>query len=135
MLDLMTQNKIWTFRLWQETIKKQLSSWTMYVPGVSNQTEIKEIKNFDAILSAMSPKELDNADELTGQGKNQLAKKSGKTIDEVNRLVHCYKQSIVLCTWLQLKKEMKEKLPTTETEMIQMQEKDAARVRSIFTKM
>ena len=94
-----------------------------------------EVKIFDTILSAMSPKELDNIDELNGEAKVNLAKKSGKTIDEVNRLVHCYKQSMVLSTWLQLKKGLNEKLPTTEAEMIRMQEKESIRVRTIFAKM
>jgi signal recognition particle GTPase len=131
----MTQNSKWTYRLWQETIKKQLSSWTMYIPGVSSSAEMTEVKIFDTILSAMSPKELDNIDELNGEAKVNLAKKSGKTIDEVNRLVHCYKQSMVLSTWLQLKKGLNEKLPTTEAEMIRMQEKESIRVRTIFAKM
>jgi hypothetical protein len=134
-LDLMTKNKKWTYRLWQQTIKNQLSSWTMYVPGVGSTPEMQEFKNFDAIMATMSPRELDNLDELNGEAKNRLAKNSGKTIDEINRLVHCFKQSMVVSNWLQTKKENREKLPKSEQELLQMQERDGSRVRNIFMKM
>lgn len=34
----------WTLRPWKATIDEQMSSWMMYLPGVKNSNETKDIK-------------------------------------------------------------------------------------------
>lgn len=42
----MVNNDKWTFRLWKDIIDTQLSSWLMYIPGMSGREEMKEVKEF-----------------------------------------------------------------------------------------
>ena len=130
----MSTSKPWTYKIWSDSLKKQLSSWTMYIPGVSSSPEVAHLKVFTAILEKMTEDELNNKSDVNGMARERLAKTSGKTIDEVNKMVFFYKQSLAVATWLQLKVSLKEKIPKTDLEMNEMQEKDH-RMRSIATKM
>ena len=40
----------------------QLSSWTMYIPGVSSSPEVEELKKFQEIVKCMSDSELDSTE-------------------------------------------------------------------------
>ena len=46
MLEEMSRSEKWTLRSWKQTIEKQLSSWMLYIPGMSNTNEVKSIQNF-----------------------------------------------------------------------------------------
>jgi hypothetical protein len=57
MIDLMLTTEDWTLRPWRTTMQNQLDSWTMYIPGVSSSTEVKEMKNFKEMMDAMTDEE------------------------------------------------------------------------------
>ena len=124
MLNMMIASPKWTLRNWKTTMTGQLDSWTMYIPGVSNSNEIKELKGFKTMLDAMSSEELDNPGLIKGPQRERIAQSTGKPVDEVQRLLFFYKQSVVIATWLQIKKAAKEKMPTTEAELHLMQSTD-----------
>mmetsp|Transcript_29935 Transcript_29935/g.28616 ORF Transcript_29935/g.28616 Transcript_29935/m.28616 type:complete len:204 (-) Transcript_29935:351-962(-) len=134
MLEMMTKAPKWTLRPWRTTLETQLSSWNMYVPGVSQSKEIVEMKMFKELMDVMTEKELDNPELVTGLVKTRISMKSGRSIDEVGKLIHMYKQSKVIAEWLQLKKSKNEKIPTSQEEFIAMQENDP-RVRAIAAKI
>ena len=49
-------------------MKGRLSSWTMYIPGVSNSPEVAELKKFQEIIKCMTDAELDSTEaNLSGQ--------------------------------------------------------------------
>jgi len=100
-----TEPKNWTLRPWKKTMEDQLNGWIMYVPGVSSTSEVKEIKHFKLMLDVMTDAELDRPHEINGQARERIAKASGRGADEVARLVFFYRQSLILCTWLQAKKK------------------------------
>jgi len=134
MLDMMIVAPKWTLRNWKATMDSQLDSWTMWVPGVSSSNEVKELKGFKALLDACSPAELDNPALIKGPQRDRIATSAGKPVDEVQRLLFYYKQSVVIATWLQMKKAAKEKLPTTEVELNHMQASDT-RMKNIAAKV
>ena len=134
MLEKMVATPKWTFRPWRDTMQSQLSSWTMYLPGVGSSTEAQELKGFKSMLDAMTDAELDSPEGINGPARERIARAASKSVDDVVRMIFFYKQSLVLFTWLQMKKQKGEPLPTTETEMQQMQESDL-RMRQIAAKI
>jgi signal recognition particle GTPase len=55
------------------------------------------------LMDVMTEKELDNPELITGLVKTRISMKSGRTPEEVGKLIHMYKQSKVIATWLQEK--------------------------------
>ena len=51
----------------------------------------------------MSVQEIDNPDLLTGPAREKIAKLSGRTIEDLNKLLFVYKQSLIVYIWLQEK--------------------------------
>lgn len=134
MLEKMVSTPKWSFRCWRETMQNQLDSWTMYLPGVGSSTEAQELKNFKSMLDAMTEVELDYPEKINRPARERIARATGRSVDDVVRLTYFYKQSLIICTWLQLKKGKGEVLPKTELELQQMQENDV-RMRTIAAKI
>jgi signal recognition particle subunit SRP54 len=68
------------------------------IPGVGKALKDVEIdddafKGIEAIILSMTPKERKNPEILNGSRKNRIAKGSGTTIQEVNRLVKQFDQT------------------------------------------
>ena len=125
----------WTLRPWRVTIEAQLSSWGMYIPGVSTSSEMVEMKNFKGhnhlhtaklhsstctncdksgpashylkhmlfaeMLDVMTVQEIDNPDSLTGPNKARICTASGKSPEDMSRMIFMWKQSLIMHTWLQ----------------------------------
>lgn len=135
MIVAMTATPHWTYRAWAKSMENQLSSWTMYIPGVGNSPEVTELKKFQEIIKCMTDSELDSTvANLSGAAKQRIAKASEMSLDEITRMDFFYKQSLAVAMWLQLKKSNKEKLPKTEMDMAGMQERDN-RMRNIAMKI
>lgn len=49
MLATMLSGEKWSLRPWKKTIDDQLGSWIMYVPGMKDSTETKELNSFKGI--------------------------------------------------------------------------------------
>jgi signal recognition particle subunit SRP54 len=84
------------------------------IPGVGKAMKDVEInedafKHIEAIIQSMTPNERSNPGLLNGQRKTRIAKGSGRSIDEVNRLIKQFDQT----------KQMM-KLMTNKTQMMQM---------------
>jgi signal recognition particle GTPase len=104
MIDLMLNTDDWTLRPWRTTMQNQLDSWTMYIPGVSSSTEVKEMKNFKEMMDAMTDDEVDHPlEKLNGPARERISKTCGRNVDEVARLLFFYKQSLIIYKWLQEK--------------------------------
>jgi signal recognition particle GTPase len=134
MLQQMTSDGKWSLRKWKGIIDTQVSSWTMYIPGVSSSAEAKDMKSFKAMLDSFSDTELDDASKINSLTRERVAKTSGKSIDDVNRLIFAYKQSDIISNWLSLKKSLGESLPKTEEELHTLQASDL-RLRNIAKKI
>jgi signal recognition particle subunit SRP54 len=84
------------------------------IPGVGKAMKDVEInedafKHIEAIIQSMTPQERKNPGVLNGQRKGRIAKGSGRSIDEVNRLIKQFDQT----------KQMM-KMMTNKTQMMQM---------------
>lgn len=134
MLDSMIKNKTWSMRPWKDSLKDALSGWTMYIPGVSSSAEVGELKSMNAMLDAMTDQELERPETLRMPAKERIAASSGKTVEDVAKLLHAYRQTLIVHTWLHVKKNKGEHLPSTQAEMQKMQETDP-RVRPIAAKI
>eukprot|EP00600_Ochromonadales_sp_CCMP1393_P006223 CAMPEP_0174959716 /NCGR_PEP_ID=MMETSP0004_2-20121128/3329_1 /TAXON_ID=420556 /ORGANISM="Ochromonas sp., Strain CCMP1393" /LENGTH=174 /DNA_ID=CAMNT_0016208061 /DNA_START=163 /DNA_END=687 /DNA_ORIENTATION=- len=134
MLETMLSGEKWSLRPWKKTLEDQLNSWAAYIPGMRNSGEMKELGSFKELLDSLSDSELDDPDSIDGKAKERISQTSGKSIDDVNRLLLFYRQSQIVQQWLILKKSKGEILPRTEREMRAMQENDI-RVRTISNKI
>ena len=134
LLSSMTSGNKWTLREWKRIIDSQMSSWTMYIPGVGSSNEFKDLKSFKAMLDCFSEAELDDINKVTAIARQRIAQNSNRSVDDVNRLIFSFKQSDVLATWLSLKKAQGESLPKSEEELVELQSRDM-RIKSIAQKM
>lgn len=102
MLEMMTTAPKWTLRPWKVTMENQLNSWSMYIPGVSSSNEVQEMKNFKDMIDAMTDEEVDDPlNKLNGPARERISRSTGRSMDEVTRLIFFYKQSLIVSTWLQ----------------------------------
>lgn len=134
MLEVMLSGEKWSLRPWKKTIDDQLNSWIMYVPGMKDSHETKELSAFKDLLAVFSDQDLDNPTEITFKDKERIVRASGKSMDEVNKLLVNYKQTLIVQQWLQLKKSLGEPIPSTQQEMRRMQEEDT-RIAGIAQKV
>ena len=85
-------------------MEKQLDSWTMYIPGVGSSNEMTEMKNFKQMIDAMTDEEIDHPlEKLNGTARERISRTTGRSPDDITRLVFFYKQSLIVSTWLQEK--------------------------------
>lgn len=92
----------WTLRPWKTTMESQLGSWTMYIPGVGSSNEMKEMKSFKDMIDAMTDEEIDHPlEKLNGTARERISRTTGKSTDDVTRLLFFFKQSLIVSTWLQ----------------------------------
>jgi len=130
MIEYMSESKLWTLKRWRDTFESQLSGWRMYIPGASSAPGIKELKEFKTLLDAFKEEELNDISLVTGAVKARVATTAGKPIDDVNKLIFFFRQSLIVANWLKLKKDNNETLPKTMLELQAMQEKDP-RIRNV----
>lgn len=55
------------------------------------------------MLDVFTEQELDDPSLVDTKAKERIARASGKTVDEVSRLITFYKQSLIVQQWLALK--------------------------------
>jgi signal recognition particle GTPase len=58
---------------------------------------------FIELLEKFTDKEIDNPELVDQPAKERIARDAGKSIDDVNKMILYYKQSLIMQTWLQLK--------------------------------
>lgn len=52
MLETMLSGEKWSLRPWKKTLEDQLSSWLMYVPGMKDSSETKELNAYKGVRDA-----------------------------------------------------------------------------------
>jgi signal recognition particle GTPase len=55
------------------------------------------------MLGVMTDKELDDPMSIDTSTKERVSRDTGKSVEEVSRLLQYYKQSLIVQQWLQLK--------------------------------
>lgn len=103
LVESMVSSERWTLRAWRSTLGDQLNSWLMYIPGLSSSNEVQQMKSFKELLDAAPDNVLDSSQAVSGAAKEQIHQCSGKSIDEINRMVIYFNQSLLIQRWLQMK--------------------------------
>ena len=55
------------------------------------------------MLDVMNVQEIENPESFTGPTKERIIKASGKTAEDLSRMIYVWKQTLVVYTWLQEK--------------------------------
>lgn len=103
MIEQMVSSQKWNLRHVKGTLEKQLSSWTMYVPGVKGAEQTKQVQAFKDILDKMSPTELDHPETINGPIRDRIAGTAGVNVDEVSKLLLAHRQGLITQKWLIMK--------------------------------
>lgn len=103
MVNLMTTQKKWTLRPWKQMMEEQLSSWLLYIPGISGSKEVTELKGMKEILDAMTNEELDSPDKINGKARERISTASKRSIDDVRMLLYAFRHSQIVFEWINLK--------------------------------
>ena len=74
-----------------------------YIPGMNSGNEAQQLKSMKEILGNLSDADLDHPEKINGAAKERIAKKTGKPIEEISRLLMQFKNTAVLQEWLALK--------------------------------
>jgi signal recognition particle subunit SRP54 len=75
-----------------------LSGLLKMIPGLNQKAlkgvnvDDKQLKRVEAIILSMTPKERQRPDILNGSRRARIARGSGRTVQEVNRLMEQFKQ-------------------------------------------
>ena len=68
----------------------------------SEINEMKEMKSFKDMIDAMTDEEIDHPlEKLNGTARERISRTTGKSTDDVTRLLFFFKQSLIVSTWLQ----------------------------------
>jgi signal recognition particle GTPase len=103
MIENMAKSETWTLRTWKSTIETQLSSWMMYVPGMSSSDEVKLAKNFKVILDKMKDEELDDHTLIKAASRDRIVNETNESAETISKLLVYFKQTLILASWLRLK--------------------------------
>ena len=103
MIGLMVSSRRWSLRNVLGTLDKQLKSWTMYVPGVKDQEQTKQVQMFKDILEKMTDTQLDQPETINGPARDKIALAAGVSADEVNKVLMAHKQGLITQKWLIMK--------------------------------
>lgn len=132
MLETMLSGEKWSLRPWKKTLEDQLGSWLMYVPGMKDSSETKELNAYKGtalyctessflsptcglalanvhhsccvdMLNSFLEQELDDPTIVDTKAKERIARETGKSVDEVSKLLTFYKQSLIVQQWLVMK--------------------------------
>ena len=71
---------------------------------MQSRKEVNILNNYEIeLLAAFTDEDLDNPTEINFKGKERIVRASGKSMEEVNKLLVSYKQTLIVQQWLQLK--------------------------------
>ena len=70
---------------------------------MGGSSEVRQIKKFKEMLDCIPDNELDNPAAINGESKQRIAQKSGQPVEDVNKLLHYFRQSLILQRWLYMK--------------------------------
>jgi signal recognition particle GTPase len=64
---------------------------------------VVELKALKGMLDAMTDAELEDPELIKAAARDRIAKASGKTTDDVSKLMYSYRQTLIVHAWLHLK--------------------------------
>ena len=78
--------------------------WDYLPPSVyKSLTSVTFLYLSEEMLDVMNVQEIENPESFTGPTKERIIKASGKTAEDLSRMVYVWKQTLVVYTWLQEK--------------------------------
>ena len=75
----------------------------MYIPGVSSSPDAHALNPLKATLDPKTPQDLHDPSLINRVAKTPIAAAAEKPVEEVQRMLSFYYQSVVLQQWLRMK--------------------------------
>ena len=97
-----------------------VSGWKSYMPGVSSQAGVEELKRMLNILQAFTPSERADLNLINRDSRLRVAAGTGRTVADVNFVLRQFSGGAMVHQWLQSRKARGLPLPTTQGELSSM---------------
>jgi len=97
-----------------------VSGWKSYMPGVSGQAGVEELKRMLAILHAFTPAEQSDASSIGRDARLRVATATQRTVADVNFVLRQFSGAVMVHQWLHSRKARGLPLPATQTELSNM---------------
>ena len=97
-----------------------VSGWKSYMPGVSSQAGVEELKRMLAILRSFTAAEQSDVALVGRDARLRVATATGRTVADVNFVLRQYGGAVLVHQWLHSRKSRGLPLPTTQSELSNM---------------
>ena len=94
--------------------------WKSYMPGVSGQAGVEELRRMLAILNSFSAAEQSDTTLIGRETRLRVATATGRTVADVNFVLRQYSGAVMVHQWLHSRKARGLPLPTTQSELSNM---------------
>ena len=97
-----------------------VSGWKSYMPGVSSQAGVEELRRMLAILNSFTPSEQSDVSQIGRESRLRAATATGRTVADVNFVLRQYSGAVLVHQWLHSRKARGLSLPATQSELSNM---------------
>ncbi|EKX35246.1 hypothetical protein GUITHDRAFT_166050 [Guillardia theta CCMP2712] len=97
-----------------------VNSWRQHLPGVKNSPEMLQLQETMSVLDVIPPEFRREPDRLKAEEKARLAKSTGKSVMEINKVLKRFDELKMLHGWLRKRALSGKPLPTNSRELAMM---------------
>ena len=125
----MLQCRRWTLEeqralLREAAVDAGASGWKSWLPGVSSQAGLEELRRQLSILDAFTAEERREADAIGREARLRAAATGKATVADVNFVLKQHAGAVMVHRWLHERREKGRPLPATQAEMNRMMTAD-----------
>ena len=122
MLRDMLQSSKWTLEQQRALLRSNaadagVSGWKSYLPGVSSQAGVEELKKMLALLDAFTAEERSNVDLIDRTTRMRVAEASKASVADVNFVLKQFSGAQMVHRWLHDRRGKGKPMPANQTEM------------------
>jgi len=100
--------------------KSGMEGWRKHMPGVKSNPAYEEMQMSMAVLGAIPQELRDNPKLLKADAKVKIAKHSGRTVTEINKILGRFDEAKVLHGWLRKRVAANKPIPATQGDVMKM---------------
>uniref|UniRef100_A0A7S0HZ64 Signal recognition particle SRP54 subunit M-domain domain-containing protein n=1 Tax=Hanusia phi TaxID=3032 RepID=A0A7S0HZ64_9CRYP len=97
-----------------------MTGWQRHLPGVKNSPELLQLQETISVLDIIPPEFRREPEKLRAEEKARLAKSTGKTVTDINKVLKRYDEMKMLHGWLRKRAQAGKPLPTNSRELAMM---------------
>ena len=111
--------------LMEETAREAgATGWRSYIPGVSSQAGVEELRRMLAVLSAFTAAERAAAGSIDRDGRLRVAAQAQVSVADVNFILKQFSATEAVHRWLLSRRQRGLELPSTQAELTRQMETD-----------